>query len=88
MEVYHYKTKSNTAKFSALRFHKGDRRTELVAGWSINKGDYWKAREDSEPKFLSFGKHKYIDGTRQYGLYVGRLALCLLRGRVENEQVS
>jgi hypothetical protein len=82
MHVFHYKTSSSTAKFNVIRIDTVGFRREFIAGWSKEKGDYWKPEDGSVAKILSAGKNTYEDGTVQYGLYIGRLALVFMKGRV------
>lgn len=77
MEILLYKAKRNGSIFRTLRIDlKSGKRIEFSCAWSIQKGNWWGF--NGEKKFFSIGKNSYDNGTVQYGIYIGRLALATL----------
>jgi hypothetical protein len=67
----------NDVQFYSIRFWIKKRRYMLASGWSFKKGDWWYREKPENKKFFSTEKH-ISDKTINYGIYIGRLGLCLM----------
>lgn len=90
MEAYRFKSVVNGASFRGIKLINREKQTETMfsLAWSKEKRDWWKRQNQPKAKFFSIGKDEYVTGTRQYGIYIGRLAIALLRGPIEKEEIA
>jgi len=47
----------------------------FAVSWALTKGDWWKGKNESLAKFISYNWFKKSDGYIRTGIYIGRLAI-------------